>query len=142
MATPFKLDTNDVLGFSYQEYLNNVRAIAIGKPQEYFELRSAVMEKVKRDAVKNLYETLFAVLSTGKDSAGNDIAASGGTIKLGAGKYVPSYPTQKINDLVLNMAHKLGEDLSDVIDIILPDDFDKLAGAKLTIQGRSSEIKT
>ena len=30
----FEIDTNDYLGFEYEEYLNNVNAMAISKPSE------------------------------------------------------------------------------------------------------------
>jgi ribonucleotide reductase beta subunit family protein with ferritin-like domain len=35
----FFLDTNDSLGFAYQEYVADIRALALSKPAEYFQLR-------------------------------------------------------------------------------------------------------
>ena len=63
----FFLETDDVLGFTCAEYVSKVRGLALSKPSEYFELRANVMKKVKSDAVKNLYKSIFNVLSRGTD---------------------------------------------------------------------------
>jgi hypothetical protein len=63
MSAPnqFKLDTNDILGFSYEEYVSSIRALALSKPDEYFKLRRDVLQKVKKDAVGNLYKSCLKV---------------------------------------------------------------------------------
>ena len=135
MANQFKLDTNDVLGLNYQKYCEKIKSLALSKPSEYFDLRQEVLEKVKADAVGNLYNTLFAVLSEGKDLAGNPIG------KLGTEKFVPCYPSQKINDFALGAATDMAEWINDAIDIILPDDFEKIAMGKLRLKGKGSSIE-
>lgn len=135
MANKFQLDTDDVLGFNYQAYVSEIRALALSRPAEYFELRSQVLQKVKSDAVGNLYKTFFNVLSTGKDLQGNPIG------KLGTGNYKPSYPSQKINDFAIGVASDLAEHINKAIDIILPDDFEKLASGKLNLKGRANVIE-
>ena len=133
-ASKFFLDTDDVLGFAYQQYVSNIRGLALSKPSEYYQLRAQVMKQVKTDAVKNLYKTIFQILSKGRKFDGGSIGV------FGTGDYVPSYPSQKINDFTISVAAQLGDALNQVIDIILPDDFEKLARAKLSIQGKSSAI--
>ena len=138
MAQPtanFRLDTDDVLGFNYQAYVADVRALALSKPAEYFELRKEVLEKVRRDAVGDVYKTLFNVLSKGTDKNGNVIGA-----KFGAGSYIPNYPSQKINDFAIEVASDMADHINRAIDIILPDDFEKLAAGKLNLKGRANTI--
>ena len=95
-------------------------------------MRAQVIKSVKSEAVKNLYKSIFAILAKGTtvngDAIGNEILAEG------------NLPSQKINDFTIEVAATLGETLNKVIDIILPDDFDKIASAKLSIQGKASAI--
>jgi hypothetical protein len=136
----FMLDTNDVLGFSYQSYVSKIRALALSKPDKYFTLREEVLKSVKNDAVGNLYKTLFAVLSKGETLAGDPI---GSDAKLGgrAGQFCPGYPSQKINDFCIQVAQDLADHINRAIDIILPDDFEKLAAGKLNLKGRANVIE-
>lgn len=142
MATEnkFQLDTNDVLGFAYQEYVAEVRALALSKPDKYFLLRKEVLRSVKNDAVGNMYKTLFAVLSKGETLSGAQIGT--GDAHLGGRNGLhPNYPSQKINDFCIQVASDLADHINRAIDIILPDDFEKLAAGKLNLKGRASVIE-
>ena len=131
----FRLDTNDVLGFDYSSYVDEMRALAISEPAKYFKLRKEILEKVRRDAVGDVYTTLFNVLSAGKDKAGAPIGAT-----FGRGVYIPKYPSNKINDFAITVASDMADHINRAIDIILPDSFEKLAGDKLMIKGAGSRI--
>jgi hypothetical protein len=130
----FKLDTNDVLGFAYQEYVADIRSMALAKPADYFQLRKDVLKSVKNDAVSALYQTLFNVLSKGTTLKGQPIG------KLGSSLH-PNYPSQKINDFCIQVASDLADHINRAIDIILPDDFEKLASGKLNLKGRANVIE-
>ena len=135
MATAnFELDTNNVLGFGYEQYVGNIRALALSDPKAYFKLRNEVMKQVRTDAVGNLYKTFFAVLHQGQKLGGGNIGI------LGLGDYIPNYPQQKINDLALSAANDMSGWIDKVVDILLPDDFEKLASAKLNLKGKSLTI--
>jgi hypothetical protein len=135
MANKFQLDTDDVLGFNYQAYVAEIRSLALSKPAEYFLLRKEVLKKVKTDAVGDVYKTLFSVLSQGKDKDNHPIG------KLGTGSYIPAYPSQKINDFAIQVASDMADHINRAIDIILPDDFEKLASGKLNLKGRANVIE-
>ena len=107
----FFLETDDVLGFAYAEYISKIRGLALSKPSEYFELRATVMKTVKRDAVKNLYKSIFNVLSKGTDVEDRHIGRLGQDL-------IPAYPKNKINDYSIEVAAYLGDSLNKVIDII------------------------
>ena len=143
MANQFQLDTNDVLGFAYQEYVAEIRAIALQTPAEYFKLRKDVLKSVKTEAVGNLYKTLFAVLSNGQTLTGGTIGSNMlvGRHLGGVNGLHPSYPSQKINDFCIQVASDLADHINRAIDIIFPDDFEKLAAGKLNLKGRASVIE-
>ena len=130
----FFLDPEDVLGFGFQQYSSNIRGLALSKPGEYYKLRAEVMKQVKVDACRNLYTTIFNILSKGRKFDGGSIGV------FGTGDYVPNFPSHKINDFSISVAAQLGESLNKIIDILLPDDFTKLASSKLEIQGKASSI--
>lgn len=135
MANQFELNTNDVLGFDYEMYVSSIRALALSQPAKYFELRRQVLKTVKKDAVGSLYKTFFNVLSKGQDINGKEIGLLGSSEA-----YTPSYPSQKINSFALEVSSDLADHINRVIDIILPDDFEKIASAKLTLKGRGTNI--
>ena len=136
MSNQFQLDTNDVLGSNYTSYVANIRALALSKPADYFKLRKEVLKKVKEDAVGNLYRTLFNVLSKGIDLGGNAIGMLGSSPD-----FQPGYPSPKINDFAIQVASDLADHINRAIDIILPDDFEKLASGKLSLKGRANVIE-
>ena len=131
----FFMNTDNVLGLEYQAYVAKVRAMALGAPKEYFELRRKVLQSVKSEAIRELYKTIFGVLSLGKDKAGNPIGALGSTEEM-----TPGYPADKINDFAVDVVRDLSNHLDRVVDIILPDDYNKLAEGKTTLKGLGSII--
>jgi hypothetical protein len=130
----FFLDTNDSLGFAYQEYVADIRALALSKPAEYFQLRKEVLKSVKNDAVSALYKTLFNVLSTGTTIQGRPIGRLGSDFK-------PLYPSHLINDFCIGVASDLADHINRAVDIILPDSFEQLATGKLNLKGKANVIE-
>ena len=87
------VDTSLYLGFKYQEYCNEIYAIALSTPSDYFKIRKKVLDKVKTEAIKDIYTSFFNILSLGTSQDGRTpiiTPANGPAL-------VPSYPTQKIN---------------------------------------------
>ena len=136
----FQLNTDDVLGLQYSQFISNIRGVAIANPAEYYKLRAQLMQTVKRDAVGALYNSIFNVLTKGVDINNQPIQAPGGSVVLGRGEYVPQYPSQKTNDFAIHCASILAEHLNKVVDILLPDEFESIASKKLAIKGASKAI--
>ena len=132
MAEPnkFELDVNDVLGFSYQEYVQHLRGVALSTPASYMTLRSDVMKALKRKTVGDLYKTIFACMTKG---------TLDGARQLGTGKFVPCYPSQQVNDLCIKIASDLADHLNVVCDIVVPD-FESIANGKMALKGQASHI--
>ena len=134
----FALDPNQALGLDYQMYLSSIRALSISKPAQYYSLRRTVLEKVKKEAVSGLYKSFFNILVGGVDQAGTPIGDSNN--KLGAGELVPNYPAQKVNDIAIEVAGILCEELNKVIDLILPDDLTAIMDKKMNIKGMGERV--
>ena len=113
--------------------------MAISHPGDYYKLRSELMLNLKRQIVTDMYTKIYDVLSKG--TIGTDCAtADHGGFRIGQAPLIPCYPSQKINDFSISVASLLGDELNKVIDILLPESFDKIAASKLTINGRSDTI--
>ena len=135
--TNFKVDTDDVLGFNYEAYIADVRALALSSPAEYFKLRKIVMEKVRRDAVGSIYTTFYNVLTQGQDKDGAYIIG----FTLNGDNAKPCYPSDKVSLFAQKAAKHMTQFCNECVDIILPDNFEKLAERKLNIKGQANTIE-
>lgn len=124
----FFLETSNVLGFEYESYVQDLTSLALSDPSKYFALRKTVIQSVKYEAVKDLYATIFSIMSEGSDTKGNNIMDS----------RTPKYPSQKINDISMRLASMLSDELNEILEIILPSSFDKLSSKSLTLKGKAS----
>lgn len=140
MTTPaeknkFYLEVDDLLGFKYKSYMAKLTALSLSKPAEYNALRDKVMESVKVEAVREVYKTLFAVMTVGTTKDGTALIVSGGS------SLPPHYPSNKVNDLCLTIANDMADHIDRVIDIILPGSFDKVSAASLSLKGRATLLE-
>ena len=118
----YSVKPSNYLGMEYASYKNDLYALAISKPSEYFKLRKNVIQSVKTDAVGNIYTTFRNILSEGKSLNGTPlIITSDGT------QYKPQYMNQDIGIIALKAAQTLDKILDEVIEIILPQNFKDLA---------------
>lgn len=72
----------------------------------------------------------------GTDLKGNAIGMLGSSEDM-----QPGYPSQKINDIAIEIASVLAESMNRCVDIILPDDSEKLASGKMSLKGRANVIE-
>jgi hypothetical protein len=119
----FKVDPNNFLGHNYQDFLSQMYALALSKPNEYFELRRKIVEKVKREAIGNLYNNFYTVLTEGK--------SGGVSLFINHGNLQPKYPEQEVNDFCLSAAATLDEILNDLVNKIVPDKVNEILGDKI-----------
>ena len=134
--TNFKIDTSDILGFNYQSYCSDMRAMAMNSPSEYSKVRKVVMDAVIRDAVSNIYITFFNVLTKGADKGGSHIP---GFVVNGT-RAKPGYPSNKVSDFAQEAAEVMTKYCMDCVNIILPEDYHKLSEQKLTLKGKAAGI--
>ena len=121
----FQLKVGEVLGFKYQRFISAQKAIAISDPKTYYAERDKLDSQIKEDIATRIYEDLYVVLTNGASFMTN--------------KEV-HYPPQKINDVVLDLVASLAEELSDIVNLVFPDDFMKIADSKLVIKQKGDAI--
>jgi len=127
----FQLNTGDVLGFNYRSFISSQKAIAISDPKTYYQQRNDLMQDLKVTIIEKMYENLFNVLTIGKPPAG------GKSSQLAT---KPCYPPQKINDLLINLCSDLAENLEEVVELVFPSDFEKIADSRLLIKTRGESV--
>ena len=123
----FQLKVGEVLGFKYQSFIGKQKALAISNPDKYYKERNLLDSEIKEGIATKIYDDLYVVLTKGSSVS----AFTSGE---------PQYPPQKINDLVLDLVASLAEELADVVNLIYPDDFMKIADSKLVIKQKGEAI--
>ena len=127
----FKLDVEQVMGFDYETFISHQKALAISNPKEFYTERNEVLKCLKIKIVKDIYKDLFDALSTGT------IAGVSKANFLTNG-ILPHYPPQLINDEVLFICKGVSNHLNEIVNILYPDDYQKIADAKATINTKGT----
>jgi len=144
MAQPqasFRVNTSNYLGISHNNYKNNLLQMALTNTDKYFKLRSIVVKKVKEDAIRQMYETFYNVMTRGTDLAGNPIAPNIQVEdELGANVAVfqPEYPEQKVCEFALGCTRTLEALCEECVQIIMPADYRELAMGRLARKGEAN----
>jgi hypothetical protein len=129
IGTDGKVDVNNFLGHNYSAYKSKIYALAISKPSVYFKMRESVIQKVKTNAVQQLYDTFFFILRDGTDARQNNVVNDGDTT------YAPSMPLNSINNFCLSASATLDEICEECVNMILPIDFNTIMNRKLVQTG-------
>ena len=129
MAQNFQVDTSDYLGFQYEEYLNELMALAVSKPSEYYNTRAATLKLLKQVVVKTVYDTYYGLLTKGTIAGQSPL-----------GDLVPHYPQQKASQFALGASKTINDILNSALDIILPANHLDVAKLKLTQKGEAAKI--
>ena len=137
MATSSGYQEVDVLnhfGTNHDAYKSELYKFALTKPSEYFDLRKKVLNSVKNDAIKNLYKTIYNLMLSGKDIAGNPVI-------IAADKLEPQVPVNKINNFALSAVATMTEIVDDMIEMLLPLEINNILTAKFTNTGIAENIQ-
>ena len=130
MPQNFEVDTSDYMGFRYEEYLNELMAIAMSEPKKYYKMRSETLKELKQGIITQVYNTYYKLLTTGKV----------GTVDTLEG-LEPCYPQQKASQFSLAASKTINEILNSALDIILPANHLDVAKMKLTQKGEAGRIE-
>jgi hypothetical protein len=133
----FKLNPSDYLGIDNESFKTNMLQLALTKPTQYFELRKAVLENVKRAAVKQQYAIYYWLLTAGTFAMpdGTDSEQSivdvpeehGNVLDTTTALFVPNIPKQKVNEFALKAAKTIDAIAEEAIEMILPMDYKKIS---------------
>ena len=83
-----------------------------------------VLQSVQKDAINEIYKTVFNLLSEGKDKNGNVLFSILSQPKV-------SYPSQKINEVSLGFSATLDEMVQEIVELLIPVDFNTIVNKKL-----------
>ena len=138
----FKIDTGDYLGIKYESFKDEMLALALAEPSEYFRLRKVVLQKVKQQAVEDQFRIYYNLLTAGKDKGGGDIIPrDAGLSEETARKFAPNYPKQLTSQFALGAAKTIDKIAEEAVEILLPKDyksisqdrFSKMAEGKMSV---------
>ena len=137
MATNnFKIDTSNYLGISHNTYKQRLLELALTQPEQYFQLREIVLRNVKENAIKDLYNNFYSIMTEGKISGGGSAAAGAGAET----KFVPNYPQQKVTEFALGAAKTMDALCDECVEIILPLNYRDLAEQRLARKGEAKML--
>jgi hypothetical protein len=114
----FKVNVHNFMGFENSEARNELYAISLSNPKLFFEIRNAVVKKVRDQTIERFFEVFYNALTSGTDLDGNLLHPS---------LPVPHWPSQEVSKLCLGCAKTIEQITNDVIDKIIPLKFEQLA---------------
>ena len=130
MSQNFKVETSNYLGFEYEEYLNELMALAVSKPSDYYKIRAETLKALKTDVITAVYNTYYSLLTEGVINEKNTL-----------GGLKPAYPQQKASQFSLAASKTINEILNSALEIILPANHLDVAKMKLSQKGEASKIE-
>jgi len=131
----FALDTSDYLSINYSEFKDDMLALALSKPSEYFALRKSVLRNVKAKAIEAIYDQYYSLLTDGTDPEGTPLAEGDY-----ADQFKPNYPKQLVSQFALGAAKTVNKIAEDAIELILPRNLQSIANEKTAIKGKADVI--
>ena len=134
MSDNFKVDVNNYLGNQYNTFKTELYRVALTQPELYFKLRKNLLEKVSYGAIGKLYDTFIQALSNGIDADGRPLFVIDGK------NIPPSYPNQKINQFSLDASVTLNEIIEELVEILMPIDFNQLMNKRLASVGNAKTL--
>jgi hypothetical protein len=131
LVDPDKDEQNDrnTYHINYCETVSNSR----NEPKKYFELRKNVLRAVKVQAVKDVYDTYYNMLTEGLNKAGDRrlLSTPGGAILPSdgyiQGGFKPHISKQKVNEFALQAAKTLDDIAEKAVEMIIPADYRTIA---------------
>ena len=128
----FRIDPNQYLGHDFEDFQNILQAFSLTSPKGYLMMKSEVAKKLKRDAIRNLYNTMFTVFQKGLDSNGRPLFIIDGQVQQ------PKYPLGHTNEFVLSASTTMDSILKKMLEILMPERYTQLTEASLGKIGNSA----
>jgi hypothetical protein len=147
MATMnFRIDPDNYLGLQHDKFKNDMMQIALTNPTRYYAIRNNVMQNTVRAVVREMYNTVYLLLTKGKlrddqveASATNN--QDGSAVEHG-GLFIPNMSEKEVSDFAMSVATTVRTMLVQAIHKLLPDDYINLASARLASQAATRNINT
>ena len=137
MSDNQKIDPSQALAIKHRVYLANIKSKALQQPSIYFSMRMKVLEEIEQKMCERTYEMFYDLLKNGK------LETKAISVVDGATNFTlppPEVPVQKINEIALQVANNISLALEDAINIILPENFDKIVESKMSLKSAGAHI--
>jgi len=134
----FRLNASDYLAHENEQFKQTLMELALSEPKKYFELRKDVLRCVKTQAVNDIYDTYYYMLTEGLAKNGTDrLLRNAGGVALASDAYIPGnfkpfIPKQKVNEFALKAAKTLDAISEEAVEMILPADYRTIAENRQT----------
>ena len=128
----WRIDPNQYLGHDFEDFQNILQAYSLTSPKGYLMMKSEVSKKLKRDAIRNLYNTMFTVFQKGLDSNGRPLFVIDGQVQ------APKYPLGHTNEFVLSASETMDSILAKMLEILMPRRYTELTEKSLGKIGNSA----
>jgi hypothetical protein len=133
----FKVDTSNHSGLDYETYKSKMKTFAMTKPAEYADMRIEVIEKLKKEAMKDIYKTFYMLLTEGQTKDGKAILTNGDWVA----KFKPNMNYQQVSEIALGAVKTYHKMIDDALEDVIPDYLDKLAGSVVKKQADAELFK-
>lgn len=145
-----RLTPEIITGLEYKKFKSSMYSLALGSPTKYYALREKILQEIETQLVKDIYATFYNALTEGKTLAGGPIRVSSADLEAaGLPRGTPDlqlkpvhYMTHQINNLALDCVADLENHLQKIVDIICPQDFEKVSSSRMALSGRASSLQT
>ena len=115
----FTVDIEDYLAFNHQASRAKLLALSLSNPSKYESIRADIVKKLRNEAVKQVYTSLMAFLTTGKAKP-TDAAP----INLDV---VPAIPSQEASKFCLSAADTLNGIFIEAVNLAMPELYSNVA---------------
>jgi len=142
----FKLDPENYLGLQHDKFKSDMMQIALTNPTKYYAIRNNVMQNTVSKIVKEMYETIYNLLTMGAVEKSKGIASAAnnadGTVVTGGELFEPKMSEKEVSDFAMSCATTMRSMLVQAIHKLLPDDYISLASSRLASQAATRNINT
>lgn len=131
----FKVDTDNALGFQYDEFKNNLMQLSLTDSKAFFSLKNAITSNIKKTMIKRMYQTFYNLMSIGATTdaagvAGNPGSAAEGAAGVPGDFFIPNLPSKRVSDFAMKAGRTLEALLLECINEIMPKDYYDLASER------------
>jgi len=124
------------LGIEYDSYRDRVLTFALTEPKNYGALKNKVKSVLLKNILNDLHDSIYYALYLGTEKNGATSLFVDSTLNDAR----PQVPVQTIEEKALSVAKSLKTVLNEVVNMLLPDEFDKLNQGKLNRIGKAGLI--
>jgi hypothetical protein len=126
----FFIDITNELGLNYKKQRAALMGVALAKPANYYQLRADLVEKLTTAQVKHAYYMYWQLFKNGVVGGDNPAQQKYNDENNQPRFLKPDLPEHLINKFSSRVAVTIEEIAEEAVNLILPDDFLKLAQEK------------